>query len=1226
MPPPTRVTTKKNKNKNKNMKARKRSFPRSPQHPSPTLTPPPNPSSTSSSAELPPRHQLGEATRRIRTMSFTDSYPDTQTKLQILQQNLRKSLHAQNDFCGNGYIDQFDLILIQEPYIDFQKFTRATHHFHAVYPSTHLKGNAPVTRAITLINKRIPTNSWKQTLFDSGDVVSVDLMLNTTTIHVYNVYNDCEHDETIEALEGKLTESRLRAERNARSRVCRLEETVVAGDFNRHHPMWDEERNAHLFTTHNLERAEMLIDLLTDAALEMALPKNIPTLRASATGNYTRPDNVFLTHNLINRTISCNVVANRKPVITDHWPILTVLDLETEIIEEEGKRNYRKVNWPEFKTALEEKLARRAPPNTISNIPAFNNRLSQLYADILLTIEEHVPMPKLHKHSKRWWTPELTRLRREVNRACGRAWKYKNLETDYERQHKEACKVYKEAIEEAKAERWRDFLEGADARTIWQIQRLAASSGTDGGKTRTPSLKNLDSTGRVTSMADTNEDKSNLFFKTFFPMPDPETEHLRTIPDTLTPPPLLDPPQITRAQIQRAIRRTKSFKAPGTSGILNVVYQKCEDILSPYLLRLFRASIRLRYYPNQWKLSKVVILRKVGKPDYGKAKAYRPIALLDTMAKILSSCVAENLIYVIEANQLIPNTHFGGRPGKTTTDSLHYKTKYIFDNWRKGNDVAAVYLDISGAYPSVHIPRLIHNLRMRRIPEVYVNWIEERLKNRRTTLNFDDFTSEPFDILTGIDQGCPLSGTLYIIYNAELVEIALPLGATLNLGFQDDVSLMAPGANLEEANEKLREMLIGTGGALNWAKSHASIFEIDKTALIGYSRKLTRDPTGEKKRIPVARPPLRLGNVTIQATKSHTFLGVILDQELRFKEQMARAIEKGTKWVQQIRRLAKTNMGVTPRYLRQLYTTVAIPRMLYAVDIFCSPVALIRDHNDGTSTQGFVNKIASIQRMAAIAITGALRTAPTDFLNAEANLLPADLLILKLCHRAATRLLTIPNTHPLHPHVTSASKRLVKRLPSPLHRIFFTCKYESQRVETIQNIRRAPSWYYGPPISFYLFLILSFPFLKQMTQIAIIIASVLVYHLIRDYYDNLIRNGTTRNRDTRTTHTSRAHNHTQRGRLASPPAHHARRPTIIIQPSSPIGLPRPIPRWPSPVRPRPIDTDLFAYRHLFPTRRPSQTFPVAPPYSQEQGDTTNPEAHDRTDRAVAPNTDKTPQR
>jgi hypothetical protein len=46
-------------------------------------------------------------------------------------------------------------------------------------------------------------------------------------------------------------------------------------------------------------------------------------------------------------------------------------------------------------------------------------------------------------------------------------------------------------------------------------------------------------------------------------------------------------------------------------------------------------------------------------------------------------------------------------------------------------------------------------------------------------------------------------------------------------------------------------------------------------------------------------------------------------------------VGKGTKWVAQIRWLARPTWGITPKYARRLYISVALPHILYAADIWC---------------------------------------------------------------------------------------------------------------------------------------------------------------------------------------------------------------------------------------------------------------------------------------------------
>ncbi|RPD60881.1 hypothetical protein L227DRAFT_485469, partial [Lentinus tigrinus ALCF2SS1-6] len=79
----------------------------------------------------------------------------------------------------------------------------------------------------------------------------------------------------------------------------------------------------------------------------------------------------------------------------------------------------------------------------------------------------------------------------------------------------------------------------------------------------------------------------------------------------------------------------RSFKAPGPDAIPNEVYKHCADTLTPVLGPLFRATFSLNYYPDRWRISDTVVLQKPGKSDYTVAKAWRPIALLNCMSKIL---------------------------------------------------------------------------------------------------------------------------------------------------------------------------------------------------------------------------------------------------------------------------------------------------------------------------------------------------------------------------------------------------------------------------------------------------------------------------------------------------------------------------------------------------------------------------------------------------------------
>jgi len=105
-----------------------------------------------------------------------------------------------------------------------------------------------------------------------------------------------------------------------------MQQIIWLGKFNLHHSIWDEERNAHLFTRVNLVKSQVLIDAAAEFDIQMALPKNMPTLQALSMGNYMKPDNMFISTPLINHIVKCFTAPGERPARTDHISI--VMELE----------------------------------------------------------------------------------------------------------------------------------------------------------------------------------------------------------------------------------------------------------------------------------------------------------------------------------------------------------------------------------------------------------------------------------------------------------------------------------------------------------------------------------------------------------------------------------------------------------------------------------------------------------------------------------------------------------------------------------------------------------------------------------------------------------------------------------------------------------------------------------------------------------------------------------
>jgi hypothetical protein len=75
----------------------------------------------------------------------------------------------------------------------------------------------------------------------------------------------------------------------------------------------------------------------------------------------------------------------------------------------------------------------------------------------------------------------------------------------------------------------------------------------------------------------------------------------------------------------------------------------------------------------------------------------------------------------------------------------------------------------------------------------------------------------------------------------------------------------------------------------------------------------------------------------VEQWKLYKYLGVYIDEGLRWTEQREKAVAKVTKWVLLFKRLARLATGISQKLMRQLYLGVAIPKMTYALEIWYDP-------------------------------------------------------------------------------------------------------------------------------------------------------------------------------------------------------------------------------------------------------------------------------------------------
>ena len=107
---------------------------------------------------------------------------------------------------------------------------------------------------------------------------------------------------------------------------------------------------------------------------------------------------------------------------------------------------------------------------------------------------------------------------------------------------------------------------------------------------------------------------------------------------------------ITKPEVLRAFQQLSADKAPGPDGISNKILKAYAVILAELLTPLYQACIDQAYHPRVFKTANTITMKKPEKKsiDYASPKGYRPIALLNTLGKVMKSIIGKKISYLAE--------------------------------------------------------------------------------------------------------------------------------------------------------------------------------------------------------------------------------------------------------------------------------------------------------------------------------------------------------------------------------------------------------------------------------------------------------------------------------------------------------------------------------------------------------------------------------------------------
>src|SRR5436190_8567960 len=156
------------------------------------------------------------------------------------------------------------------------------------------------------------------------------------------------------------------------------------------------------------------------------------------------------------------------------------------------------------------------------------------------------------------------------------------------------------------------------------------------------------------------------------------------------------------------------------------------------------------------------------------------------------------------------------------------------------NFVLALFIDLSKAFDTIHIERMVDILQEVGFTGIYLDWFRSYLKERKYKVKVAGAFSESNTSEYGIPQGSNLGPLLFILYINKIFKI----GKYIRIwGYADDLLLVASHKDLKTAHMMLQEDF---NRIIKWTHDMDLIINGEKTVMMSINlrnKKNSYEPT-----------------------------------------------------------------------------------------------------------------------------------------------------------------------------------------------------------------------------------------------------------------------------------------------------------------------------------------------------------------------------------------------
>ncbi|CAH2208798.1 jg5228, partial [Pararge aegeria aegeria] len=205
-------------------------------------------------------------------------------------------------------------------------------------------------------------------------------------------------------------------------------------------------------------------------------------------------------------------------------------------------------------------------------------------------------------------------------------------------------------------------------------------------------------------------------------------------------PPDGDPlPPTTCEEVHTIIKGFHSKKAPGPDSINNKTLKLLPGEIINLLVVIFNTFLAHCYFPDSWKEANVIGIPKPGKPR-NLPTSYRPISLLNSLAKVFERVILNRLKAVVEERKLLNDQQFGFRAKHSCVHQAHRFTEHVLHGFHSLTSyipTGAIFFDVAKAFDRVWHEGLLYKLHHLVVRSSQQHLLRNYLTNRTFRYRID---------------------------------------------------------------------------------------------------------------------------------------------------------------------------------------------------------------------------------------------------------------------------------------------------------------------------------------------------------------------------------------------------------------------------------------------------------------------------------------------------------